>query len=260
MNAAYFLLFGILISGASAHTLYAEFPRELSAGSSAGVWIAYGHGGTAETELISLPVAHLISPGGRVTNLDLEPYSGGLRGRVGLEETGTYTLDLQSETSLFDPSWFGASGDRTLIEKYSRALLPVQSGHGFGWSSGKGLEIVSETDPYLLKKGDEFQARALWNGKPIGGSYSATVARLPDDVLMVQHAQETVVEGISDLGDIGFKLDAPGLWILSFEATLDEDGMWKATSDDAQGHYHSGDDLDYKKRAPTAYLSFWVGN
>jgi len=252
------LMLVALIASASAHSLYAEFPEKLSSGSESDVWIAYGHGGTADSELLDLPIAKAISPEGGEADLELEPYQGGLKGLVSLEKSGCYILDLRMEPSFFDPAWFGASGSKAMVEKYGRALLPVESGEGFGWSSNEGLEIVPEVDPHELKSGDMFSARTLWNGKPVGGSYSAVVTRTPEDVLVIQHAQETEVEGSTEDGKISFQLTKPGLWVLSFEATLDESGTWKAESDDSQGHYKKGDELEYEQIAPTAYLTFWA--
>jgi hypothetical protein len=141
------LLLGMLISSAVAHTLYAEFPTNLAPNSKAEIWIAYGHGGSADTRIDSLPVANLISPDRGETEIELEPYQDGLKGLLALEKLGCYILDLQMESSFFNPYWFGAAGSKSLVARYGRALLPVQSGQGFGWSSGTGLEIVPKTDP-----------------------------------------------------------------------------------------------------------------
>ena len=252
------MLLGLLVSSAAAHSLYAEFPADLSSNSKADIWIAYGHGGSADTQIDSLPVARMISPDQEETDLELAPYQDGLKGSVALQEPGCYILDLQMQTSLFDPAWFGAAGAKSLVEKYGRVLMPAGSGQGFDWSSGSGLEIVPETDPYGLKSGDEFKARVLWNGKAGLGSYSAVVTRSPQDVLMIQHAQETELEGSSSDGEISFETTRPGLWVLSFEATIDESGTWKADADDPAGNYKKGDELQYEQIAPTAYLTFWV--
>lgn len=247
-----------LVAFASGHSLYAEFPEKPTLQSDMKFWIAYGHGGEAESELLDLPVARLISPEGKMTDLILEPYKSGLLGRISPGEKGCYILDLQAESTFFDPAWYGSSGNKNLVEKYARALIPVQSGQGFDWSDGEGLEIVPETNPYGLKSGDEFKARAFWNQKPIAGSYSAIVTRSPEDILVVQHAQKTELEGISPDGSLNFQLTRPGLWVLSFEATIDKKGVWKANADDLKGHYKAGDDLEYDQIAPTGFLTFWV--
>ncbi|MGV8174129.1 MAG: DUF4198 domain-containing protein [Methanothrix sp.] len=251
-------MMSLLVSTAAAHSLYAEYPQNLSSDSEVEIWIAYGHGGSADTQIDSLPVARMISPDHEETELELAPYEGGLKGKAALEESGCYILDLQMAASLFDPSWYGSSGSKSLVEKYGRALLPVQSGDGCNWSSHVGLEIVSETDPYLLRSGQEFKARAMWNGHPVPGSFSAVVARSPQDVLVIQHAQEAEAQGSSSDGQISFTTGRPGLWVVSFEATIDESGTWKAEEDDSQGHYRMGDELAYEQIAPTAYLTFWV--
>ncbi|NPV62434.1 MAG: DUF4198 domain-containing protein [Methanotrichaceae archaeon] len=252
------LLLGILVSSASGHSLYVEFPRDLSTNSKADFWIAYGHGGSADQEIASLPLARLIWPDGQEEELNLEPFQGGLMGAVSLPEPGCYIMDLQMKTTLFNPEWFGAAGSSSLVEKYGRALLTVDSGQGFGWSSGRGLEIVPETDPYGLQSGEEFKAQVLWNGREVSGDYSATVVRLPEDVLVIQHAQETEIEGSSEDGNISFTTTKPGLWVLSFEATIDESGSWTAEEDDSQGYFRKGEELEYDQIAPTAYLTFWV--
>ena len=252
------LLLVILVSPAMGHTLYAEFSDELSANSNAPFWIAYGHGGSADTELTSLSLARLISPGGSASDLVLEPYQGGLRGTAALGDEGCYIMDMQMQSTIFNPSWFGSSGSISLVEKYGRALLPAQSGKGYDWSSNSGLEIVPETDPYDLRSGDQFRAKALWNGNAVPGSFSAVITRQPEDVLMIQHAQQTELAGESIDGSISINTTRPGLWVLSFEATIDEPGSWTAEGDDSQGHYKKGDVLEYEQIAPTAYLSFWV--
>jgi cobalt/nickel transport protein len=253
------LLMGlILVSNASAHSLYVEFPRDLSTDANAEFWIAYGHGGSADQELATLPVARIVSPSGQPKDLQMQPLQGGLKGDVAFPEPGCYIMDMQMDSTFFDPGWFGSSGSRSLVEKYGRALLPVRSGQGFGWSSGTGLEIVPETDPYGLKSGQEFKARALWNGKAATGSYIAVVVRSLEDVLVIQHAQQTEQEGSSSDGSISFTATRPGLWVLSYEATLDEAGEWTAGEDDPQGHYKKGEQLSFEQIAPTAYLSFWV--
>jgi len=251
------LLASITIS-AYGHSLYVEFPEHMSLNSPAELWIAYGHGGSTDQELSSLPLAKLISPDGQERDLMLEPFRGGLKGIAPLETSGCYILDLQMESSFFDPAWFGAAGSKSLVEKYGRALLPMESGKGFEWSKGEGLEIVPAVDPYSLRSGDLFSARVSWNRNPVAGSYSGVVTRTPDEILVIQHAQENDIEGSTGSGDMNFRLTKPGLWVLSFEATLDESGTWEAESDDLQGHYVKGEVLEYDQIAPTAYLTFWV--
>lgn len=252
------MIMGLLVPDAAAHLLYAEYPQNLSAYSDVEIWIAYGHGGSADTQIDSLPVARMVSPSQDETGLELASHEGGLMGEVTLESPGCHILDLQMAASLFDPSWYGSSGSKNLIEKYGRSLLPAESGEGYNWSSGMGLEIVPETDPYLLRSGQDFKARALWNGQMISGSFSAFVTRSPQDVLVIQHAQEAEAQGRSSDGQIDFTTDRAGLWVVCFEATIDESGTWKAEEDDIQGHYRKGDELQYEQIAPTAYLTFWV--
>lgn len=254
------VLSGLLISSAAAHSLYAESPQDLALDSETEFWIAYGHGGSAESRIDSLPLARLISPDGSESELMLEPYQDGLKGSVALQKPGCYILDLAMQTSLFNPAWFGAAGSKSLVEKYGRVLMPAGSGEGFDWSSGKGLEIVPEVDPYGLKSGQEFKATALWNGKAVPGSYSAVINRYHEDVLVVQHVQDTEITGESSDGSISFQTGQPGLWVLSFEATVAESGTWTAVSDDLLGNYKKSDRLEYEEVAPTAYLTFWVND
>lgn len=243
---------------ASAHLIYVEYPQWISAGSETSIFIAYGHGETADSNQLNLTVANLISPDGDETFLELEPHDGGLKGTVSPDMPGCYLIDLKADASFFDPSWLGISGSRTLLEKYCRALLPVESGKGFDWFRGDGLEIVPEVDPYGMKSGEIFRARALWDGKPVDGSYTAVVIRSPDDVLQIQHAMETDVEGTTSDGEINFSLTRPGLWVLTFETTFDEAGTWIAKNDDSNGRYRKGDKLEYEQIASTAYLNFWA--
>lgn len=255
---ALLILLGLMISSAAAHSLYAEFPKDTGPDSQTKFWIAYGHGGSADSQIESLPLAQLISPDGSESELSLEPYQDGLKGAVVFDEPGCYIMDLQMETTFFDPSSFGAAGKKSLVEKYGRVLMPVQSGKGYNWSSGKGLEIVPETDPYQLKSGEDFRARVLYNGKSVPGSFSAVITRSPEDVLVVQHAQESEVSGESEDGIIRFSTGRAGLWVLAFEATIDESGTWTAAEDDPSGNCKKGDRLEYEEVAPTAYLTFWV--
>ena len=77
---------------------------------------------------------------------------------------------------------------------------------------------------------------------------------------MIQHVKETEITGESDDGSISFETGQPGLWVLSFEATIDESGSWTADADEPSGNYKKGDKLEYEQVAPTAYLTFWVND
>ena len=260
MKVALLILLGLMLPSAAAHQLYAEFPQNLDSEAKADFWIAYGHGGSADKKIDSLLVAQLIKPDGSRRAVEVDPYQDGLKGTVSLDEPGCYILDLQMMTTFFDPAAFGSSGSRSLVEKYGRILMPYRSGEGYEWSSGTGLEIVPKTNPYHLKSGEQFDAHALWNGKPISGSYSAVINRYPKDVLVVQHVQDTEIAGESEDGSIRFETGQPGLWVLSFEATIDESGTWTAVDDDPSGNYKKGDQLEYEEVAPTAFLTFWVSD
>lgn len=244
------------VSIACGHMLYAEFPEEISAPSEANVWITYGHVDEGQTAP-SLSMARAISPDGTSEDLDLDEQEGGLEGAVNIEEEGCYILDLEKEDRLTDMEWFGISGPASLIQEYGRALMPAGSGRNFDWSSGEGLEIVPRVDPSNLERGDIFKAQVTWEGKPIGGDYSAMVVRTPEDLLTIKHAQEVEVSGTSSDGEVEFELTLPGLWVVTFEATVDEGGSWTASSDDDNGNYAEGDVLEYDQIAPTAYLTFW---
>jgi cobalt/nickel transport protein len=257
---ALLILLGLMISSAAAHSLYAEFPQDTGPDSQTEFWIAYGHGGSADSQIESLPLARLISPDGSEGELFFEPYRDGLKGSVAFDDPGCYILDLQMDTTFFDPASFGAAGKKSLVEKYGRVLMPYQSGEGYDWSSRKGMEIVPETDPYQLKSGEDFRARVLYNGKPVPGSYSAIITRSPEDVLVVQHAQESEISGESEDGIISFATGRAGLWVLAYEATMDESGTWTAVKDDPSENYKKGDQIEYEEVAPTAYLTFWVND
>jgi len=100
----------------------------------------------------------------------------------------------------------------------------------------------------------------LYDGKPVPGSYSAIITRSPEDVLVVQHAQESEISGESEDGIISFATGRAGLWVLAFEATIDESGTWTAVKDDPSENYKKGDQIEYEEVAPTAYLTFWVND
>ncbi len=244
------------VSIACGHMLYAEFPEEISAPSEVEVWITYGH----EDEGLTPPrlsMARTVSPDGSSEDLDLEEHEGGLVGAVNVEEPGCYILDLEKEPRLTDMEWFGINGPASLIQEYGRALMPAGSGRNFDWSSGVGLEIVPASDPSDLERGEIFKAQVTWQGEPIGGDYSALVVRTPEDLLTIKHAQEAEVSGSSSEGEVEFEITLPGLWVLAFEATVDESSTWTAESDDPNGNYVEGDELDYDQITPTAYLTFW---
>ncbi len=244
---------------ASGHMLYAEYPQDISADSEMDVWITYGHS-YGEKTVPDLSVAEVVSPDGHVSRLGLEEYENGLRGTVEIDEPGCYILNLQKEANFFDPKWYGISGDKELTLNYGKGLMVAESGDNYGWSSGEGLEIVPLADPYGLEAGDEFQAEVFWNGEPIDGYYNAVMAKTPSDLLTIQHAVECDVEGDSEDGEISFELTRPGLWVITFYAdTVEESGTWTTTSDDPEGHYSQGDELEYDAIAPTAYLTFWSG-
>jgi len=244
------------VSIACGHMLYAEFPEEISAPSEVNVWITYGHVDEGQTAP-SLSMARAISPDGTSEDLDLDEQEDGLEGAVDIEEEGCYILDLVKEARLTDMEWFGISGPASLIQEYGRVLMPAGSGKNFDWSSGEGLEIVPAVDPSDLKRGDIFKAQVTWEGEPIGGDYSATVVRNPEDLLTIKHAQDVEVSDTSSDGEVEFELTLPGLWVVTFEATVDESGSWTASGDDDNGNYAEGDELEYDQITPTAYLTFW---
>ncbi len=261
MKTLYLLILAVagMVTLASGHMLYAEFPEDISAGSEVDVWITYGHC-HGEKMVPDLSVADIVSPDGDVKELDLDEYSDGLITTVEVGDSGCYILDLQMEPHLVDPAWYGVSSDKELILNYGRGLMAVESSDNYDWSSGEGLEIVPLVDPYRLGVGDDFQAEVLWNGRPVDGYYNAMIARTPSDLLTVQHAEEYDAEGDSSDGEIEFELTRPGLWVVTFFADpVDEDGTWTATIDDPEGHYSQGDELEYDAIAPTAYLTFWSG-
>lgn len=258
MRRLYLLVLAVagIVALASGHMLYAEFPEDISPNSEAQLWITYGHddgGGEAP----DLSLARIVAPGGGEYDLNLEEDEGGLLGTVDIEDPGCYVLDLEKEARFSDMAWYGISGYASLILEYGRALLVAESGENHDWSSEDGLEITPLVDPSSLERGDEFRAETFWSGDPVDGDYSAMVVRAPEDVLMVQHAQEVEAEGSSTDGEIGFELTKPGLWVVTFEATIEETGTWAATSDDPNGNYDEGDELEYDQIAPTAYITFW---
>jgi len=242
---------------ASGHTLYAEFPLEISANSEIDVWITYGHC-HGEKKTPDLSVAQVVTPEGDINELTLEEYQDGLRGKVDIGKSGCYILNIQKEATFFNPKWYGVSGDKELTSNYARAMMTAESGDSYEWTSGDGLEIVPLIDPYNLEVGDEFQAKVLWNGELIDGYYNAVVAKTPSDLLTIQHAEECEVEADSEDGMISFELTMPGLWVVTiFANSVEESGTWTATSDHENGYYNQGDKLEYDAIAPTAYLTFW---
>ena len=227
------MLLGLLVSSAAAHSLYAEFPADLSSNSKADIWIAYGHGGSADTQIDSLPVARLISPDQEQSDLELAPYQDGLKGSVALQEPGCYILDLQMQTSLFNPAWFGAAGAKSLVEKYGRVLMPAGSGQGFDWSSGSGPGDCAPDRSLRPEVRRRVQGQSSLERQAASGSYSAVVTRSPQDVLMIQHVSGDRAGREQQRRKISFETTRPGLWVLSFEATIDESGTWTADADDS---------------------------
>ena len=64
--------------------------------------------------------------------------------------------------------------ERRTYAKYAKTLLRVGNGRGaaslFRRQLGHRLEIVPEADPYLLKTGEAFPVRLLFDGKPLRGA------------------------------------------------------------------------------------------
>jgi len=246
-----------LVALGSGHMLFAAFPEEVSEASDVNIWITYSHDAEGETTP-QLARAEVIGPAG-TEGLSLAERDGGLAGTVEVGDPGCYILDFEMEPTFFDPAWIGFSGAASFLPKAGRAVIPVGSAGDCAFSSGEGLEIVPQGDMGALGLGDRFRAEALWNGEGVGGDYAAMVVKSPQDVLTVLHASDSEVEGTTSDGTIEFDLSSPGLWVLSFEATVEESGTWTATSDDPSGRYREGESLDYDQIAPTAYLSFWCG-
>lgn len=245
-----------MISVSCGHMLYAEFPEEISAPSEVNVWITYGHVDEGQTAPC-LSMARAISPDGSSEDLDLDEQEDGLVGAVKIEGEGCYILDLEKGARLTDMEWFGISGPASLIQEYGRVLILAGSGINSDWSSGEGLEIVPSVDPIGLERGDIFEGQVTWQGEPIGGDYSAMVVRTPEELLTIKHAQDVEVSGTTSEGELEFELSLPGLWVVTFEATIDDSGSWTALSDDENGNYAEGDELEYDQITPTAYLTFW---
>ncbi|MHC1631023.1 MAG: DUF4198 domain-containing protein [Methanotrichaceae archaeon] len=258
MRRFYLLILAVIgiAAVASGHMLYAEFPEEIPANSDVNVWITYGHP-QGEKTVPDLSVADVVSPNGDESNLDLNKYEDGLRGTIDIDEPGCYILNLQMKPTFFDPEWYDTNGDVILLPKYGRSLIVAESGDGYDWSKGDGLEIVPISNPHALRTDDQFQAKVFWNGEPVDGDYNAVLVKKPDDLLTVQHEQKCNVEGNSYNGEIDFELPKPGLWVITFNAKIDKSGTWTAISDDPKGHYHESDKLKYDQIMPTAFLSFW---
>lgn len=246
-----------LVALASGHMLFAVFPEDAREDSEVDIWITYSHDVEGETAP-QLAKAAVIRPDG-TEDLSLAERGGGMAGTVEVGDPGCYILDFEMEPTYFDPGWIGFSGESSFLPKYGRAIMPVGLEGDCDRSIGEGLEIVPLVDLSSIKRGDEFRATALWNGAIVPGDFTAMVVKTPEDLLTVLHAYESEVDGSSSDGTIEFDLSKPGLWVVSFEATIDESGTWAATSDDASGRYRKGESLDYDQIAPTAYLTFWCG-
>lgn len=246
-----------LVALASGHMLFAVFPEEVSEASDVNIWITYSHDSEGETSP-QLARAEVIGPAG-TGGLSLTERDGGLAGTVEVGDPGCYILDFEMEPTYFDPGWIGFSGESSFLPKSGRAIMPVGTDGGCEISTGEGLEIVPQVDMAGISRGDRFSASALWNGAEISGDYAAMVVKSPEDLLTVLHAAESEVEGTTGDGTIEFDLSKPGLWVVSFEATIKESGSWTATSDDPSGRYRKGESLDYDQIAPTAYITFWCG-
>jgi cobalt/nickel transport protein len=72
--------------------------------------------------------------------------------------------------------------------------------------------------------------------------------------------KDLVEVGESQDGIISFATGRAGLWVLAYEATIDESGTWTAVKDDPSENYKKGDQIEYDEVAPTAYLTFWVND
>jgi len=246
-----------LVSAASGHMLYAEFAEGIVAPSEVEVWITYGHDDEGQAAP-TLSMARAVSPDGSSQDLELEEVEGGLLATVSIEEEGCYILDLEKEPRFTDMEWFGITGPASLILEYGRALLPAVTGENSARTSKVGLEIVPAVDPSRIEAGTTFEAQATWEGDPIGGDYSAIKVRSPEDLLVVQHAGAVDLSGSSPDGAVELEIPSPGLWVVTFEATVEERGTWTAEGDDPSGNYAAGDELEYDQITPTAYLTFWA--
>ena len=242
---------------ASGHMLFAVYPEDVAEHSDVNIWITYAHDIEGDTPPM-LERAALIRPDG-TEGLSLSEWDGGLAGTVMVGGPGCYVLDLEMEPTFLDLGWFGITGGSTFLPKSGRAVMPVGTGADCEISTGKGLEIVPQVDMSGIVRGDRFRASAFWYGEMVEGDYTAMVVKAPEDLLTVLHAYESEVDGTSSDGTIEFDLSKPGLWVVSFEATIDKSGTWTATTDDPSGRYRKGDRLDYDQIAPTAYLTFWCG-
>ncbi|MDF0591386.1 DUF4198 domain-containing protein [Candidatus Methanocrinis natronophilus] len=242
---------------ASGHMLFAVYPEDVAEYSDVNIWITYAHDIEGDTAP-QLARAVVFGPDGK-EGLSLSERDGGLAGTVEVGGPGCYVLDLEMEPTFLDLGWFGITGESSFLPKSGRAVMPVGTGADCMISTGEGLEIIPQVDMSGIGRGDRFRAYALWNGAEVPGDYTAMVVKTPEDLLTVLHAYESEVDGTSSDGMIEFDLSKPGLWVVSFEATIDKSGTWTATTDDPNGRYRKGDRLEYDQIAPTAYLTFWCG-
>ncbi|HEX8877300.1 MAG TPA: DUF4198 domain-containing protein [Phycisphaerales bacterium] len=97
-------------------------------------------------------------------------------------------------------------------ERYSRCAKTLISvgddrGSGFDHSFGFPLELIPTQNPYALAAGDGLTVTLLADGKPAANALVRATNR--------DHPGEWLSERTNDQGQVTFKLDQPGFWMIA---------------------------------------------
>ena len=212
------------------------------------VTVFYRWGHPFEHQLFDAPAPQsvfAIQPDGRKTDLKeileriTEPGSEGKNAtayqfRFTPSERGDFILGLHTPSIWMEE-------EQEFIKDSVKVVLHVQAQKGWNSVAGQRLEIMPLTRPYGLRPGMAFQARALWEAKPLAGQlveiehYNASPpSKLPPDEHITHTAQT----------------DPNGCFI----ATLTEPGWWCLTAQQSNGQReHDGKLYPLRQRA-----TLWV--
>lgn len=220
------LVFLILPFVISAHDMWVEITGTPAQGSFLTLRFPSDHAFPAKgNEFISkdeLAESYIITPGGNRMQLD-NIDNNRFRSAEKLSQTGSYTL-VSGKKWLYwtkTPQGWKTGLSKSQVPnaiktvysgKFTKSFFTVGSPAGNSWKTvtGHDLELVPQSDPSLLKKGDFIEFQVLFKGKPFSGQVvQATYAGFSQKDGVFSQKLKTNRKGI-----IKVTLNKSGKWLV----------------------------------------------
>ena len=221
------------------------------------VKVYFGHPHAPETfyegKDIWVEDATLYKPDGTSEKLEFQAEANNLTSTVTLNQKGAYIILVKMGPFVYDPAWHGTPGSVRLSENYAQVMIYTGGLENWDRVIGQGAEIVPLVNPYYLLEGEEFQAKFLYNGEPVRGSYAAAHEAKdihdPDVAQMGETAED---------GTFSITITEPGMWLIKAEQIADESGVWEATWTPHEDWYAVGETLEYDRVKHQNTITVWA--